>query len=147
MALKDILNDRTMKTQVVADCVQLIDQQVSTKGGLGGMALKATYGLVKGLGSGYIPGAVERLLPEVLRCLEPLWAEGVQAGDPVAYLDRHQTQAADAILGVTDGRIAKSSNGLVKSSYAKLRQSIKGDVEAAVPGLAKILGAYAVVAP
>jgi hypothetical protein len=140
MTLSTILTDPAAKDQIVADCVQLIDQQVSAKGGLGGMALKATYGVVKGIGASYIPGAVERLLPEVVTTLEPLWAEGLQGGDPVAYLSQRPAEVADAILSITDSRVTKTTNGLVKSSYGKLRQSIKGDVEAAVPGLAQILG-------
>ncbi|WOD37709.1 DUF6918 family protein [Nodosilinea sp. E11] len=146
MALSDITKDPAVKDRVVADCAQLIDRQVATKGGLGGMALKATYGVVKGVGAGYIPGAIERILPEVVAALEPMWAEGVQAGDPVAYLSQNQVQAADVILGVTDSRIANTNNGLVKSSYSKLRQSVKGDVAGAVPDLAQILGAYSTVA-
>ncbi|PZO41777.1 MAG: hypothetical protein DCF21_02905 [Leptolyngbya sp.] len=145
MALSDILHDQALKAKVVDDCTHLIDRQVAAKGGLGGMALKATYGVVKGVGAGYIPGAIGRILPEVVTSLEPMWAEGEQAGDPVAYLSQNQTQAADVILGVTDDRVANTNNGLVKSSYSKLRQSVKGDVAGAVPGLAEILGAYSSV--
>ncbi|TVQ10838.1 MAG: hypothetical protein EA368_06915 [Leptolyngbya sp. DLM2.Bin27] len=147
MALSSILNDQALKAQLVDDCTHLIDRQVAAKGGLGGMALKATYGVVKGLGAGYIPGAVGRILPEVVASLDPLWAEGVQAGNPVTYMSEHQTEAADVILGVTDRRIAKTNNGLVKSSYSKLRQSVKGDVAEAVPGLAEIFGAHSPVSP
>ena len=146
MVLSDILHDQAAKDRVVADCTQLIDRQVAAKGGLGGMALKATYGLVKGVGAGYIPGAIGRILPDVVTALDPMWAEGMQAGDPVAYLTDNHTQAADVILSVTDSRIAKANNGLVKSSYSKLRQSVKGDVASAVPGLAEILGAHSRVA-
>lgn len=146
MGLSNILSDRTVKAQVVADCALLIDGQVASKGGFGGMALKTTYSVVKGMSSSYIPGAIERILPEVVTSLEPLWAEGEQAGDPVAYLAQNQGRAADVILGVTDRRIAKTDNGLVRSSYTKLRQSVIGDVESAVPGLAHIFGRYSVVA-
>ncbi|MBW4485481.1 MAG: hypothetical protein KME14_23340 [Tildeniella torsiva UHER 1998/13D] len=145
MGLSDILSDKTVKAQVVADCALLIDSQVASKGGFGGMALKTTYGVVKGMNSGYVPGAVERMLPEVVTSLDPLWAEGEQAGDPVAYLTQNQVRAADVILGVTDRRIAKTDNGLVRSSYTKLRQSVIGDVESAVPGLAQIFGRHSVV--
>ncbi|PSN14373.1 hypothetical protein C7293_11965 [filamentous cyanobacterium CCT1] len=145
MGLSDILNDKAVKTAVVNDCALLIDRQVAAKGGLGGMALKATYGVVKSAGSGYIPGAIGRILPEVVEALEPMWAEGLQAGDPVAYLSQHQARTAEVILSVTDRRIAKTDNGLVRSSYNKLRQSVKGDVESAVPGLANIFGAYSPV--
>ncbi len=145
MGLSEILSDPAIKASVVDDCASLIDRQVAAKGGFGGMALKTTYGLVKGVGAGYIPGAIGRVLPEVVGALEPMWAEGMQAGDPVAYLSQNPVQAADVILGVTDSRIAKSNNGLVKSSYAKLRQSVKDDVAGAVPGLAEILGAHSPV--
>ncbi len=145
MGLSDILNDQMVKDRVVADCAQLIDRQVSAKGGLGGMALKAAYGVVKGIDASYVPGAIERILPEVVSALDPMWAEGAQAGDPVAYLSQNQAQAADVILSTTDRRIAGSNNGMVKSSYAKLRQSVKGDVAGAVPGLAEVLGTHSPV--
>ena len=145
MGLSDILKDKAVKASVVNDCALLIDRQVAAKGGLGGMALKAAYGVVKGAGPGYIPGAIERILPEVVNALEPMWTEGLQAGDPVAHLSRNQNQTAEVILGVTDRRIAKTDNGLVRSSYNKLRQSVKGDVAGAVPGLAEILGAHSPV--
>ncbi|MBD2110984.1 DUF6918 family protein [Leptolyngbya subtilissima] len=146
MGLSDILSDKAVKAQVVADCAALIDNQVASKGGFGGMALKTTYGVVKGMNSGYISGAIGRMLPEVVASLEPMWTEGEQAGDPVAYLTQNQVRAADVILGVTDRRIAKTDNGVVRSSYTKLRKSVKGDVESAVPELAKIFGRYSVVA-
>lgn len=146
MELSDILNDQAIKAQVVTDCAHLIDRQVAAKGGLGGMALKAAYGVVKGIDAGYVPGAVGRILPEIVTALDPMWAAGVQAGDPVAYLSQNQAQAADVILGTTDRRIANTGNGIVKSSYNKLRQSVKGDVADAVPGLAQILGAHSAVA-
>ncbi len=146
MALSDILNDQAIKAKVSTDCAHLIDRQVAAKGGLGGMALKAAYGVVKGIDASYVPGAVGRILPEIVTALDPMWAAGLQAGDPVAYLSQNQAQAADVILGTTDRRIANTGNGLVKSSYSKLRQSVKGDVADAVPGLAQILGAHSAVA-
>ncbi|MGB3138350.1 MAG: hypothetical protein WBG38_20405 [Nodosilinea sp.] len=145
MSLSNILNDESVKDKVVSDCALLIDRRVAAKGGLGGMALKATYGVVKSAGSSYIPGAIDRILPEVVSALEPMWAEGLKAGNPVAYLSQNQAQTAEVILGVTDRRIAKTDNGLVRSSYNKLRQSVKGDVAGAVPGLAEILGAHSPV--
>ncbi|WP_228052430.1 DUF6918 family protein [Nodosilinea sp. LEGE 07298] len=145
MGLSNILNDQSLQASVVNDCALLIDRQVAAKSGLGGMALKAAYGVVKSAGSGYIPGAIGRILPEVVGALEPMWAEGLQAGDPVAHLSQNQAQTAEVILGVTDRRIAKTDNGLVRSSYNKLRKSVKGDVAGAVPGLAEILGAHSSV--
>ena len=138
MALTEVITDQTVKTNIVEDCTVLIDRQVAAKGGMSGLALKTAYKVVKGVGPTYIPGALGRLLPEVLRALDPMWAEGIQAGDPVAYLCQNSATTADTILSVTDVRIQKSG-GVVKSSYQKLRKSVKGDVEAAVPELAKII--------
>lgn len=143
MGLPDLLQHDTTRTNLIRACADLIDTQVASKGGLGGMALKAAYGVVKGIGPDYVPGAVERLLPSVLTALDPLWNEGVAAGDPAAYLQEHGPRTADSLLSVTDARIANSSNGLVKTTYQRLRQSVKGDVEAAVPGLAHILANHA----
>lgn len=139
MGLPDLLQNDALRLSLVNACTDLIDTQVAAKGGLGGMALKTTYGLVKSVGPEYIPGAVGRLLPEVLAALDPIWAEGLQTGSPTAYLMAQSARTADSLLSVTDDRIVKASNGLVKASYQRLRQSVKGDVEAAVPDLAQIL--------
>jgi hypothetical protein len=146
MALSAILQDPKTKASVVEACSGLIDEQVSAKGGMSGLAFKATYGLVKGVGSGYIPGAIDRILPDIVRALEPMWVEGLAGGDPVEHLSQNCDRAADQVLSVTDERIAQSNNGVVRSSYQKLRRSVKGDVAAAMPGLAKILGAHTPVA-
>jgi hypothetical protein len=142
MGLTDGLNDSQKRDSLVADTVKLMDEHVSAKGGLGGMGWKAAYGTVKGVMPGYLQGAVERLLPECLAALDPMWSEGVQAGDPVQYLTQNSSRAADALLGITDARIEKTSNGMVRGSYNQLRGSAKNEVETAVPSLAKIIDKY-----
>lgn len=142
MGLSNGLNDPTKKASIVADCVKLIDEQVTAKGGLSGLGLKAAYAAVKGVKPNYIARAIEGLLPEVLGALDPIWSEGIQAGDPVEYLTQNQSRAADAVLSITDARIEKSNNTIVRGSYNKLRNSAKSDVEAAIPSLAKIIDNY-----
>lgn len=143
MSLSDAMNNDTTRANLVADCAQLIDEQVAAKKGLGGMALKAAYGVVKGIGPSYLSGAIERLLPDILTAIEPMWNEGIATGDPVAFLSDRQSQSADQVLSVTDRRIENSSNSIIRSTYGQLRKSIKGDVEQAIPGLAKILSTHA----
>lgn len=142
MGLTEGLNDPNKRASLVADCVTLIDEQVAAKGGMGGLAWKAAYGTVKGVNPGYIAGAIDRILPEILAAVEPMWNEGVQTGDPVGYLSQNSSRAADAVLSVTDARIEKSNNGVVRGAYNKLRNSAKGEVETAIPALAKILDKY-----
>jgi hypothetical protein len=142
MGLSERLQNEQITASIAADCTELIDGQVAAKGGISGLALKATYGVVKGVDANYIPGAIQRLLPEAIAALDPLWDEGVQTGDPVAHLTQNCDRTADTLLGVTDAKIQRVKNGLICSSYSKLRKSVKGDIAAAVPGLAQIIGKH-----
>ncbi|NEQ24654.1 MAG: hypothetical protein F6K28_37215 [Microcoleus sp. SIO2G3] len=142
MGLSDGLNNPNKKESVVADCVKLIDEQVAAKGGIGGLGMKAAYGTVKGVRPGYVASAIDGLLPQAFDALDAIWAEGAQTGDPVGYLTQNRSRAADALLGITDARIEKSNNGIVRGAYNKFRKSAKSDVEDAVPGLAKIIDNY-----
>ncbi|NEQ46167.1 MAG: hypothetical protein F6K00_22565 [Leptolyngbya sp. SIOISBB] len=138
MALGDLIRDSAVQASIVEDCDQLINSQVSQKGGVSGMALKTAYRVVKGIGPTYIKGALGRMLPPTLEALDPIWQEGMQSGEPVAYLEQHRSRTADLILSVTDHRIQYTS-GPILGVYKKLRKSVKSDVEAAVPELALIL--------
>ena len=142
MTLTTQIQDPAVTSAIADDCVQLIDRQVSAKSGLSGIALKGAYGIVKGIGADYIPGAVKRLLPETSKALDPLWTEGVQLGDPVAHMSTHSDRAADLILETTDARIARAGNPVLSKVYNKLRKSVKSDVVAAVPELASILNKH-----
>ena len=138
MALGDLIKDSAVQASIVEDCDQLINSQVSQKGGVSGMALKTAYRVVKGIGPTYIQGALSRMMPSTLEALDPIWQEGIQVGDPVAYLEQHRAHTADLILSVTDHRIQYTS-GPILSVYNKLRKSVKSDIEAAVPELAIII--------
>jgi hypothetical protein len=141
--LSEKIQDAAVRANIADDCAKLIDKQVAAKGGLGGMAMKTAYGVIKGVGASYIPGAINRLLPDACKALEPIWQEGAEAGDPVKYLSENSDRTADSILSVTDARIEKTSNGVVSATYKKLRKSVKNDVEAAVPDLAEIISSHA----
>jgi hypothetical protein len=142
MSLSDGLNDPSKKSKVVANCTELLDSQVATMGGVSGLAIKAGYSTVKGLAPGYCATAVERLLPSFLDALDPIWDEGVKAGDAVGYMTQNNSKAANAILGITDSRIEKSTNKTLKGIYSKLRNSAQKHVENAVPDLAKVIDNY-----
>ena len=141
MKLSELSQTPETKARLIADILKLVDEQVATKKGVSGLALKGAYRVVKGLGSDYLPGVVGRLLPEILSALEPFWAEGEAAGDPVAYVNQHRDRAADTLLAITD-RKATGTNNVVRSVYQKLRTSIQPDVAAAMPSLAQILAQY-----
>ena len=143
MGLSEKIQDQGVRASIAADCAKLIDKQVAAKSGLSGMAMKTAYGVIKGVGAGYIPGAIERLLPDTCKALDPMWQEGTETGNPVQFLSDHSERTADSILSVTDARIQTTNNGVVSATYKKLRKSVKNDVEAAVPDLAQIISSYA----
>jgi hypothetical protein len=143
MALGDGMNDPQKKEILVADCVKLIEDQVAAKGGLSGLGFKAAYASVNGLKPGYVASAIERLLPEVLGALDPIWNEAVQTDNTIGFITHHRDRTADMLLGITDARIEMSRNSILRGAYSKLRKSAKNDVEEAIPSLAKILDDYA----
>jgi|694.fasta_scaffold05635_20 hypothetical protein len=147
MGLQDVLQDPTVYNSLVSSCEDLVDQQVASKGGLSGVALKTTYGLVKGVGPNYISGAISRLLPEVMTALDPLWDQGLAMGNPVDYLSQNRDQAAACLLRVTDLKAQTTRYAVVRTSYSKFRQSVIGDIAAAVPQLAQILDNHLCCSP
>jgi hypothetical protein len=62
MKLSDMINDPSVKASIVADCTQLMDEQVASKNGISGMALKTAYRVVKGVGSTYVKGVIGGIL-------------------------------------------------------------------------------------
>jgi len=138
--LPEILTDEAKKEQVVDACCELIDQEVADKGGISGLAIKAGYGAVKGVKPGFVRKVVFDLLPEFAKELDPLYGEAKAAGKPVvAHFEANAGRAADALLKITDSKAARSSSGVVKGTYEKLRGSAKKNVEAAIPRLAKLI--------
>jgi hypothetical protein len=139
--LSDAFNeDAAKKAVVVDDCCTLIDEEVASRGGISGLALKAGYGAVKGIKPGFVKSVVGDLLPEFAAALEPVYQEAVQSNRGVgAHLESNASRVADALLGITDEKAARSKNNLVKSTYEKLRSGAKKNVEQAVPRLAKLV--------
>ena len=142
MGLSDILLNENHRETFVDDCVKLIDQQVAAAPGLGGMALKAAYSTVKGIRADYCAQVVDQLLPGISIALDPMWTEAVNNGNPVQYFAQRKGEVADELLQISDKRVEKSTRGMVKGAYAKLRPSAKTYVENGVPDLAKIINKH-----
>jgi hypothetical protein len=142
--LAEVLTSDAKKAAVVDDCCTLIDQEVADKGGLSGLAIKAGYSAVKGIKPGFIKHVVNDLLPEFAKVLEPVYAEAKSSNQPVsAFFVSNSGRVADALLSITDGKAQRSSSGLVKGTYDKLRGTAKKNVETAVPRLGKLVERHA----
>jgi hypothetical protein len=139
-SLKDSLLDESKKSAVVDDCLQLIDQEVADKSGLSGLAIKAGYGVVKGIKPGFVKQAVTDLLPDFATALDPLYQEAKTKNVAVSdYMVQNTSRVADALLAITDEKAKKSKSGAVKGTYEKLRGSAKKNVEQAVPRLGQMI--------
>jgi len=142
--LAEVLTSDAKKAAVVDDCCTLIDEEVSDKGGLSGLAIKAGYSAVKGIKPGFVKNVVTDLLPEFAKVLDPIYTEAKSQNRPIgAHFVSNSGRVADALLSITDGKAQRSKSGVVKGTYDKLRGTAKKNVEAAVPRLGKLVERHA----
>jgi hypothetical protein len=135
--LREKLGNGGSRDKVVEDGVKMIDAEVSEKGGLGGLAIKGAYAMVKGIAPGIMPKLLNGLLDEFLDALSPYYDEAQQKGvDFKQSVLQKQSEVANALLTVTDKRAEKSTAGSLKKGYEKLRPTAQKHVEQALPRLA-----------
>ena len=141
--LKEILLVPANRPKVIADSTKLIDEEVDSKGGLTGFAIKAAYALVKAVKPGFITEAVDHMLDDFADKLEPFWADAQAKNEPVGPLmSARAGEVADALLSISDSRAARAKNQGVKKAYDKLRPTGKKHVEAAVPRLGRLIAKH-----
>lgn len=139
-SLVEALTDESKKKEVVKDCCDLIDAEVKDKGGISGLAIKAGYGTVKGIKPGFVEKAVDDLLPEFAKALDPIYADARSQNKNVSeFFTANTSRVADALLSITDAKASRAKSGVAKSAYDKLRGSAKKNVEQAVPRLGKLI--------
>ena len=143
--LVDTLLKAEVRPTLLRDCVVMIDEEVSSKGGLSGMAIKAGYATVKAFKAGIVHESVEGMIDDMVKNLEPLWDEyekGGKAGTLETYLGARSGQVADALLKISDDRAATTRHHTLKKVYEKLRPTGKKNVEQAVPRIAGVVGRH-----
>ncbi|WP_256842829.1 DUF6918 family protein [Ornithinimicrobium cryptoxanthini] len=141
-SLSEILLDPVRRPAVVNSLVGVVDVEVAGKSGIGGRVIKTGYGAVTKLADGFVAKAVNRLLPGFADALDPFWQE--RAGRPFAdVLVARQDEAAEALIAVTDGQVAGTSNGVVKKVYGTLRGRAKENVAAALPRVGAAIESHA----
>jgi uncharacterized protein DUF6918 len=140
MSLIDALTSEPKKKEVIKDCCELIDAEVKDKGGISGLAIKAGYGTVKGIKPGFVEKAVEDLLPEFAKALDPIYDDAKAQNKPVGdFFSSNASRVADALLAITDAKAAKAKSGVAKGAYEKLRSSAKKNVEQAATRLGRLI--------
>jgi len=131
------------RKQIIDDACHVLDQEVADKSGLGGMAVKAAYAIVKGIKPGFIGQAVDHLLDDFLDVLAPYIDEAKQKNvKPGSLILENRSKMANGLLAVTDRKAQKADNAVVRKSYEKLRPAAQKHVEAAAPRLAQLVDKY-----
>lgn len=140
--LKDILSRPGTRPQVIRDCEQIIEEEVSSKG-LAGIPIKAAYAVVKAIKPGFIPEVIDGLLDDFADRLDPLYQAAKAKNDPItAHFNARAGEAAEALLGITDERAQRSKNQVIRSAYEKMRPMAKKHTEAAIPRVSKMIAKH-----
>ena len=140
--LKDILSRPGSRPQVIRDCEQIIDEEVSSKG-LAGIPIKAAYAIVKAIKPGFVPEVVDGLLDDFADRLDPLYQAAKTKNEPIpSYFGSRAGEAAEALLGITDQRAQRSKNQVVRTAYEKMRSTAKKHTESAIPRVAKMIAKH-----
>jgi hypothetical protein len=150
--LKQILLAPDVRPKVVRGGIELVDAEVSRKSGLTGLAIKAGYAVVRKLNGGtMIQHAVDWLLDDFVRQVEPFFAEYARANDAKQsapglrdFFLKRADAVAEALLAITDGHAKHGRNVVIVKTYEKLRPMAKREVVAAVPGIAGLIARFAI---
>ena len=142
--LSDTLLAQENRAQVVSDCNQMVADEVNSKRGLTGLAVKAGFKTVRAFRPNIIESVIEALLEDFVTNLEPLYESYRESGedDLDTYCRERSGEIADALLAITDGRAERSQLKTLVKAYKKLRPQGKKHVEEAVPRIAGLLKAH-----
>jgi hypothetical protein len=127
---------------VVDDGVALIQAEVDRKGGLSGLAIKGAFKVVQKVKQDFVPHVLDKLLPAFAAKLEPLVDERDREapGQPMEqFLSTRASATANALLSITDARIARADRGPVRATYEKLRPAAGRNVEEAAPAIGRLI--------
>jgi hypothetical protein len=143
--LPDTLLSAGVQQQIAADCRALVEQELSAKSGVAAGALKVAYKAVTTFAPGYYQSTVENMVPDLLRRLQPFWADfhaagGGQFGD---YLVQRGEEVSDSLLGVTDDMARWSQRATIVKAYGAVRGGAGRHIAAALPAVGTLVEKYA----
>ena len=143
--LQEILAADGKRPQIIADTVNVLEQEIARKKGVGGFAVKQGFNFIRKLENGRkLEKLIDKLLPSFVTALEPYYhtytSENV-AGDITfaTYLSQRDTAVANSLLAVTDAKRDRVENKMLGKTYDKLRKSALRHVVEAVPAVGRLI--------
>jgi len=143
--LTEIMLTTETQPAVVADCLQLIQQEVAGKSGVSGTAVKLAYKTASSFAPGYLQSKVEEMVPDMVAQLEPFWADFAASGASGFgdYLVKRGDEVSEALLSVTDAYAATGTRPVILKAYRTVRGGAGKHVTAALPNLGSLVQKYA----
>ena len=144
--LNEMVKDPKVYESVVQDSIRVLDEEVSKKSGIGGLAIRAAYKLLKSVKQGKaLRKVIEALLPDFINVLEPYFERYKKEGKGVgwtAFLRPDFESIADGLLAVTDAKSRQADSKKVRTTYDKLRPKARKEVITSLPSLARMMEKY-----
>ncbi len=137
--LQGLLADPATRTAVIADGVKLVNDEVASKTGFRGAAIRAGFKAFRAIAPNITERAVAKVLPHFAPVIDPYWDQAATSADPVEWFGNHDAEIAEAMLGVTDDLADRAKNRVMIRVYRGLRGQAHGHVSAAVPGVARLI--------
>jgi hypothetical protein len=146
--LQEMLLAPDIRPRAVADCEDLVTNQVAEMSGVTGAAIKLAYNTVRRFDSNHIHGMVETILPNVADALQPYWAQFCaqytpSSGDFGGYLSAREEEVSEALLAITDRRRDNSGRPTIVKAYNSIRGRAGKQVKTALPALGRLIQKYA----
>ena len=137
---QQLLAERT-RPDVIKDLVGVVQQEVASKKGVSGAALKAGYGAASRVVPNLTERGLDKLFPDLARALDPFWSDFESSGrrEFGSYLADRDAEVSAALLAVTDAKVAGSGREQLKKVYRPLRGKADDHVRAALPRLGAAL--------
>ena len=142
--LSSIIQDTAKLRAVVDDGVGVIEQEVASKRGFTGVAVKGAFKAVNKAKPGFVRGALHHLMPDFARKVDPFvtqW-QATGTGTLSQFFSANDDAIANALLSITDDRARNAENRGVKKAYESLRPKGLEHTKAAMPRLGDLVSRH-----
>jgi hypothetical protein len=143
--LEEILLRPEVEPRVVPDVLALVDNELASKSGISGTAVKVAFKAVTTFAPGYYQETVAGMIPNMVHQLAPFWDDfrASGSGDFGDYLVKRGDEVSTALLAVTDEMARESGRATVVKAYGAVRKGAGKHIEAALPNLGAMVQKYA----
>jgi hypothetical protein len=143
--LHEMLLAPDVEPKVVTDVLALVDNELASKSGISGTAVKVAFKAITAFAPGYYQETVASMVPDMVDQLAPFWADFQVSGsaDFGDYLAKRGDEVGPALLTVTDAMRDRSGRATVVKAYSAVRNGAGKHIEAALPNLGVMVQKYA----